>query len=113
MSTPSRLAGAAALVTGAATGLGKGIALELARAGCRVALNYLENETTAAEAAAEVAAFGTEAFAVQGDVRSSAAVRAIQMWPLPFPPDPSTRVSVPSGLNSCNLRCTSGGGRCC
>jgi NAD(P)-dependent dehydrogenase (short-subunit alcohol dehydrogenase family) len=73
----SQLAGAVALVTGAATGVGRGIACELARAGCRVALNYLEDESTAASATAEVAALGTGAFAVQADVRSSAAVRAM------------------------------------
>jgi NAD(P)-dependent dehydrogenase (short-subunit alcohol dehydrogenase family) len=77
MSAPSQLSGAVALVTGAATGVGRGIALELARAGCRVALNYLEDESTAASAAAEVAALGVEALAVQADVRSSAAVRGM------------------------------------
>jgi 3-oxoacyl-[acyl-carrier protein] reductase len=40
------------LVTGAGRGLGRGIALELAREGCSVALNYARDRTAAEEAAA-------------------------------------------------------------
>jgi 3-oxoacyl-[acyl-carrier protein] reductase len=39
-----------ALVTGASRGIGRGIALELARAGYRVAINYAGNAEAAAEA---------------------------------------------------------------
>jgi len=61
------LAGKTALVTGAAKGIGKGIALELAREGCDVAINDLDH--TAAEAAAsEVRALGRKAFVAAGDV---------------------------------------------
>jgi NAD(P)-dependent dehydrogenase (short-subunit alcohol dehydrogenase family) len=77
MSVSPSLGGRAALVTGAVTGVGKGIALELARAGCHVAVNYLDDEKLAARAVAEIAAFDREAFAVQADVRSSSAVRAM------------------------------------
>ena len=38
-----------ALVTGASRGIGRGIAIELARAGCRVAINYAGNVEAAAE----------------------------------------------------------------
>lgn len=61
-------------MTGASRGVGKGIALELAKAGCRVAVNYHTDEELAAQAVAEIAAFGVEAFAVRGDVSSSADV---------------------------------------
>ena len=46
-----------ALVTGASRGIGRGIAIELARAGCRVAINYAGNVAAAdeAEAAARTA----------------------------------------------------------
>jgi NAD(P)-dependent dehydrogenase (short-subunit alcohol dehydrogenase family) len=66
-----RLQGDTALVTGAARGVGKGIALELARAGCRVAVNYHSGRTAAEQTVAEIEQLGVEAFAVQADVASS------------------------------------------
>lgn len=69
-----RLEGFGALVTGAARGIGKGIALELARAGCRVAVNDLSPGDLAAETVAELTALGVDAFAVGADVRVSAQV---------------------------------------
>ncbi len=61
-----------ALVTGASRGIGRGIALELARAGCRVAINYAGNAEAAAEALALVRAAGGDGFTVQGDVAVAA-----------------------------------------
>src|SRR2546426_1205519 len=72
-----RLQGYAALVTGASSGVGKGIALELARAGCRVAVNYLSDPAPAEQAVAEIEKLGAEAFAVRADVSSSAEVQAM------------------------------------
>jgi len=63
-----------ALVTGSDRGIGKGIALSLARAGHRIAVNYLDTPEHADATVAEIAALGGEAFAVQGDVRSAASV---------------------------------------
>jgi NAD(P)-dependent dehydrogenase (short-subunit alcohol dehydrogenase family) len=63
-----------ALVTGASKGVGKGIALELARAGCDVAVNYNADRAGAETTAAEIAAMGRRAFAVQADVAGAAAV---------------------------------------
>jgi 3-oxoacyl-[acyl-carrier protein] reductase len=62
------LAGKAALVTGASKGVGKGIALELARQGCDVAVNYQSDARGAEAVAAEVRALGREAIAVAADV---------------------------------------------
>lgn len=62
------LEGRTALVTGAGRGVGKGIALELARAGCRVAVNYHASETAAEGTVAEIRALGIQAFAVRADV---------------------------------------------
>lgn len=67
--------GRTALVTGAARGVGKGIALELARAGCRVALTDIAAVADIQPAVREVEALGPEAFAIQGDVRVAADVR--------------------------------------
>jgi 3-oxoacyl-[acyl-carrier protein] reductase len=57
-----------ALVTGGSRGIGRGIALELARAGCSVAINYAGNLEAATEALALVQAAGGEGMIVQGDV---------------------------------------------
>ncbi|MDI6812406.1 MAG: 3-oxoacyl-[acyl-carrier-protein] reductase [Desulfitobacteriaceae bacterium] len=57
-----------ALVTGAARGLGRAIALELATAGAKVVVNYAGSEGKAAEVVEKIRAAGGEAFAVQADV---------------------------------------------
>jgi NAD(P)-dependent dehydrogenase (short-subunit alcohol dehydrogenase family) len=64
-----------ALVTGASKGVGKGIALELARSGCDVAVNYHSDRAGAESTAAEIAALGRTAFPVQADVGCSAEVQ--------------------------------------
>jgi NAD(P)-dependent dehydrogenase (short-subunit alcohol dehydrogenase family) len=61
-----------ALVTGASRGIGRGIAVELARAGCRVAINYASNSAAAAEALALVKSAGGDGILVQGDVAVAA-----------------------------------------
>jgi 3-oxoacyl-[acyl-carrier protein] reductase len=71
------LEGSTALVTGAARGVGRGIALELARAGCRVAVNDLSAEGPAGQTVAAITALGGEAFVVAADVRVSAEVNAM------------------------------------
>jgi len=61
-----------ALVTGASRGIGRGIAIELAKAGYRVAINYAGNVDAANEALALVRAAGGDGFIVQGDVAVAA-----------------------------------------
>lgn len=67
----------AALVTGSSSGVGKGIALELARAGCNVAVNSHTDAQGVARTIEEVRALGVDAFAAMGDVGLSADVRRI------------------------------------
>lgn len=62
------LEGKYALVTGASKGVGKGIALELARAGSNIAINYNTDKAGAEATAAEVQALGREAMITQGNV---------------------------------------------
>jgi 3-oxoacyl-[acyl-carrier protein] reductase len=61
-----------ALVTGASRGIGRGIAIELGRIGCRVAINYAGNAAAATEALGLVRAAGGDGFVVQGDVAVAA-----------------------------------------
>jgi len=69
------LAGRAALITGGGTGTGRAVALELARRGCDVAVNYSKSRQAAEETAAEITALGVRGLAVQADVGNDAAVR--------------------------------------
>ena len=75
--TPKSLDGQAAIVTGASRGVGRGIALELARRGCRIAVNYQSSRERAEEAVHEVSALGVDAFAIRADVGVPADVAAM------------------------------------
>jgi 3-oxoacyl-[acyl-carrier protein] reductase len=61
------LTGKTALVTGGSRGLGRAIALALARQGADVAINYRGNADAADEVVAEISAMGRTAAAIQGD----------------------------------------------
>ncbi len=71
------LEGRAALVTGASRGIGRAIAIELARQGARVTVNYQSNADLAQAVVEEIGAAGGEAFAVQGDVSDGEQAGAI------------------------------------
>lgn len=68
------LEGKTALVTGASRGIGKAIALELARLGADVVVNYAGNEQRAKETADEIITMGRRSFIVQCDISDSEAV---------------------------------------
>lgn len=65
------------LITGASRGIGRAIALRLARPGGTVVVNYLQNEEAAQETARGVEARGAEARVVQGNVRSEADLKVL------------------------------------
>lgn len=73
--------GKTALVTGASRGIGKTIALELARNGYRVAINYYNDSASADATVAEIRAAQAPAqnnvLAIEADIRSSSQVTAM------------------------------------
>jgi 3-oxoacyl-[acyl-carrier protein] reductase len=72
-----KLDGRIALVTGGSRGIGRGIALELAREGADVAVNYRRDEGAAGSAVEEIRAMGRRAIAMQADVSEWPAVQAM------------------------------------
>ncbi|HUS25393.1 MAG TPA: glucose 1-dehydrogenase [Candidatus Binatia bacterium] len=71
------LAGQAALVTGASSGIGRAVALALGAAGAEVLLNYVGNAAGAESAVAQLRAGGRRALAHAADVADEAAVVAM------------------------------------
>ncbi len=67
------LDGRTALVTGGSRGIGRAVALMLARAGADVAIGYRSRATEAESVAAEVKALGRRALALGGDLAEQAA----------------------------------------
>ncbi|WP_338753962.1 3-oxoacyl-[acyl-carrier-protein] reductase [Bacillus sp. FJAT-52991] len=70
-----KLLGKSALVTGASRGIGREIALELARQGADVAVNYSGSEAKANEVVEEIKALGRQAIAIQCNVSSGESVQ--------------------------------------
>ena len=69
--------GKSAIVTGGGTGVGRATALQLARLGCSILVNYSRSDRDAEQTAAEAAALGVKAVACRADVADDAAVRAM------------------------------------
>lgn len=72
-----QLDGKVALVTGGGRGLGRAIALALARHGADVIVNYFRNRAPAEETAAAVAALGRRAHVVKANVGDEDKVKAM------------------------------------
>jgi 3-oxoacyl-[acyl-carrier protein] reductase len=69
--------GKTAIVTGAARGIGRAIALELGRAGCNIAFNYSRSAEQASSLAEQLEAMGRAIYYCQADVADYAAVESM------------------------------------
>ena len=75
--TQQRMKDRKVLVTGAGTGIGRGVALVFAREGAAVALHYSHSEAGAHSAVAEIERAGGKACAIQADFRDAVQARAL------------------------------------
>jgi len=77
-----RLTGQTAIVTGASSGIGRGIALQMGREGAQVVVNFNSSEKSAREVVDEIRAGGGAAISVKADVSKEAEV--IEMFEQTF-----------------------------
>ena len=77
MNNQPKLKGQSALVTGASSGIGKGVALALANEGANVVVNYSSHPEHANEVVAEIKKNGGNAIAVGADVSKENEVQAM------------------------------------
>lgn len=63
-----KLSGQTALVTGANSGIGEGVAIALGQAGANVIVNYVSNPDAANAVAKKIKSFGSNALTIQADV---------------------------------------------
>jgi len=78
------MGGQRVLVTGAGTGIGKGIAIELGKNGADVVLHYSHSRDSVAETMEEIRAAGGRAMAIQADFRHLADVDRLAIETIDF-----------------------------
>jgi glucose 1-dehydrogenase len=71
------LAGQRALVTGANSGIGRGVAIALGEAGADVVVNYVDGDAAAAAVVAAIRRAGADALAIKADVSSEEEVAGL------------------------------------
>src|ERR1700688_2666999 len=76
-SSVGRIEGKTALVTGASRGIGRAIAIELAREGAKVAINYSSSDAKAKEVVEEIKKLGGTAILCKADFGNSKKARAM------------------------------------
>jgi glucose 1-dehydrogenase len=64
-------------ITGSSKGIGRGCAIECAKAGANVAINYRSEDGTAQKVAEEVRVLGRKALLLQGDVADQATIEKL------------------------------------
>jgi glucose 1-dehydrogenase len=71
------LRGQSALVTGADSGIGKGVAMALAQAGAKVVINHVDAHEIAEQTVDEITGAGGEAYAIHADISNENEVQAM------------------------------------
>lgn len=93
-----------ALVTGASRGLGRAIAIRLAKEGMPVIINYNSNEAAAQETLKEIEALGGKAEVMGFDVADAQAVdAAVEQWQTSHPDDYISVLVNNAGIRKDNL----------
>lgn len=71
------LSGKTAVITGSGRGIGRGIALELAKQGCSIAVNFFRKRREAEQTAADIIALGAKAAVIKANVGNEEDMRRL------------------------------------
>ena len=98
------LTGKVALVTGASRGIGQAAAIELAKAGADIIVNFIGNEAVAQETVEAIEALGRKAIKIKADVGNASIFSTVSCatasLPIKF-----TTTSAPAFANSIAVAC--------
>jgi len=72
-----KLKGQSVLITGADSGIGRGVAISMAKAGAKALINFVHNQDSAEEVVSEIRSLGGEAISFKGDVSQETEVQAM------------------------------------
>lgn len=72
-----KLKGQSVLITGADSGIGRGVAISMAKAGAKALINFVHNQDSAEEVVSEIRSLGGEAISFKADVSQETEVQAM------------------------------------